>query len=471
MKKQPYISRILRSWRVICLLVLLIVGSVVVYPRNSEGAACSMCNNACWWLCNGTFPVDPVEYLIRTWGTPVQAAGEAKKYIQAMTWVTNLIRMYNAFMDGLNSIINLDRLARLMQIFTEWLHARTTVLLADAKIHADAASNKAAEDKKAAMESSPAEADQFLCNVLKLRMSVPIMQQFADMVTAFLGKGMDAIGRGPADLGNSAQHSADYLRMECGDVESYPEKTGNATDLMPERCRAQHSVPGATTADGYMNAEVLAWGNVFTLPPVTRQSITEGGATFTVSRMTPDPEDETQKRFMMATQYCNTLAGSHASPVHGAQKFTAASIVKDGRHIDCRTLQYEFTSRCAARIGKLTRPDCSQTEYKAFCDSSMEACAAAKTAGLDLTEEYHDCPNGLNLYQLERLSVMMCGSSRRQQSEGAQGRKPGEQAPILTYCSQMKEYWDEQIANEQRELNAAILGIVNNRECFVGTGK
>ena len=460
-----------RGWKVLALLTFVFLfASDFVGPREAK-ATCYTCNNSCPMACNGQVGIDPVGFLIQNWGTPAQAAGEAKKYMQTMTWLTNLIRMYNAFKDGLNSLIDMDRLARLMQITTEWLHAHMATRLTDAKIQADSASNKAAEDYKAALESSGTSADQYLCNALKLRMAIPIMQQFADMVTDFLGKGMDAVGRGPADLGNSAQHSADYLKMECGDVENYPNKTGNMADQMPERCRALHAVPGASTADAYMDIGVLSLTKTFTLPPVKRQSVTEGGITYKVSRLTPDPEVETQKGFMMATQYCNTLAGAHPSPVHGAQKFTAASIVKDGRHVDCRTLQYEFSSRCAARIGKLTRPDCSQPEFKAFCDSSIEACAAAKTAGLDLGQEYHDCANGLNLYQLERISVLMCGSSRRQQSEAAQGTKPGEQAPILTFCSQLQDYWKEQIMLEEEGLRAAVRGVMLNRECFAGTGK
>jgi len=455
-------------------LLLVLAVSVGIVLTIGTGPILASCD--CWCspgICDGaTTTMTPYEMALEEANWAETSAQLAEKNTGLVANLASMVKTYNAWMDGLKKWLDSQNTAASAELLGERLKAHTLEKTTDGVNAVREQTERAGESIAAAQEHPrPTGADQYLCNVLKLRLAIPVMQQFADMVGEFLAQGIGAVGRGPTDRGNNTQHSADMLALKCGKVPGYPEPTGNVKDQLPPECRAVVSVPGSSAADMESNAQVLDFSRVYTIPPLKRESVTENGVTYKVSRFDPNMEDQGQKRFVTATQFCYTMAGAHPAPPYGVGKLTAESIVKEGKSVSCRAIQSAFVSQCTYRIGKLTKPDCSRDEMKGFCGPAIEGCAAAKEAHVQLGASYANCQNGLNLYQMERMSVLMCGASRRVQHEGHQGTKEGDVAPLLTVCDIMKALWEDQLNLEQKNLLDAVKGVINNRECFDGTGR
>ncbi|MDD2325029.1 MAG: hypothetical protein PHW63_03325 [Alphaproteobacteria bacterium] len=385
----------------------------------------------------------------------------AYKFVTA-TWTT-MTTFLNTAMDKLGIQRTTDDKAMLAakQIAFEG-DKRFTTYVADAKTK----NILTKEQMRRAADPAPGlPSDQFLCNVLMARKAPLELVKFARMFSAVIQRGVDAAYRGPWSNGDGPEYYDDFERSHAemaNMVDGYNLNTEEATNL-PD-------VSSSTDMDSSVDA--ISRDRTYIVPPAKLVDRTMNGQAVKVMTFEPDKTSErdwaAQDRWVKATRLCYTLAGPRPSPPPINARDSEASRRKRAKYDSCRARQNAFIKQCSDRVAVLTRPNCDLDEMKPFCEVALDACEAANDAQIELEPSYNDCRNGLSLYEFEKISNMMCGSTRRFQSEGFAAASHDEQIRVLGVCGHLMSKWQERIDMEDEAFDLAVRGMRDIRECYNG---
>ena len=428
----------------------------LVVPVCQPHPPCNQC------LCNFDITMDPTLAMAEANHGALLDAGTAAKVTEFIAWADSILETVAVFMQKMQMMYDIHGDVVSSRVLGDAVLSKTTIAIADAEILAYSQHPIAKEGARRAMETgvSAGGADQFLCNVIKTRQALPAMEEFSRMVARIITEGIAHTylrqdGNGPTITIHDAL-------LKCGRVENFEKKTGNPIDAPPE-CQAIANLSGMGMDDFSIDARSLSRDNVYTLPPLRPTSQTVNGTTVQVPMFVPEAEDvkikEAMDRWMAASQYCYTVAAFRPAPPYGVEQQTPTGMAKLKKYNECRAKQELFSYQCAYRLGKLTRPDCSDPDMVGFCLTGQEACLAARDAELNLGSDYKDCQNGLSLDQLEYVSMMLCGATRSVQSDILNNQSEGEKFKTLSRCAKAKTKWQEKLDMEeaafQRSLHAA----------------
>ena len=305
--------------------------------------------------------------------------------------------------------------------------------------------------------------DQFLCNVLLARQAPLELVKFARMFSSVIQRGVDATYRGPWSNGNGPEYYADFAKSHeemANVIDGYDPATASPSNL-PD-------VSSSTDLDSSVDA--ISRDRTYIVPPVKLVDTTMNGQTVKVMTFVPDKTSErdwgAQDRWVKATRLCYNLAGPRPSPPPINTRDSEASRRKRAQYDTCRARQNTFIKQCADRIGAMTRPNCDIDEMKPFCEVAQDACEAAADAKIQLEPSFNDCRNGLSLYEFEKISNLMCGSTRRFQSEGFAGAPQDEQIRVLAVCGHLMSKWEERIQMEDEAFDLAVRGMRDIQDCY-----
>lgn len=361
------------------------------------------------------------------------------------------------------------------KLISDELYGEIELKQTNAQIQAYTENDVAAMEGEAAMKSgiNANGADQFLCNVIKVRQGVPVMDDFANMVSRIIAMAIDSTY---VTGGTGVKLAVTDRLMRCGMAEGFDLKTSNPLDAeQPEACRAPVTLTGMGTSELDVNAAYLSRGEVYTLPPVKTISYEQNGVAQEVHVFNPEDEDpavaESMKRWMQAAQYCHQVAGYRPPPPLGKGQLSPKGRAKMAKIAECRARQDLFAMRCSYRLARLTRPNCGDPDMKAFCATAIEACAAAKTMNLVLDPSYNSCTNGLSADQLEFVSIQLCDSTHRIESDALSGESEGQKLLNIARCSKLKSDWKIKLDREDANFRRAVEGLQDIRDCFIEADK
>jgi len=322
--------------------------------------------------------------------------------------------------------------------------------------------------------SGASAAEQFLCNLILARQVLPVMTEFARIVSYNVSTGILRRYRAKTSDGNGPQFIGDAGQIRRGAYGQNRAKTGDPIDGAGEDEVDDPSLRTTGFASADTSVTTLSFERVLSIPPVKDVTRTVDGVAQTVKDFVPDPENrnyDAQRLWLVARDFCYNMAGPRPSPPRDEEMDTPEGKTKFARFITCQARHSQAVKRCADRLGKITRPDCSNEDFKAFCDASIEACDAARTAGLQLSPAYNDCSNGLSLYQAEYLSVQLCGSNRRLQADINAGTRGEAGVGTLLLCRIMQANWEKQIRDEEQALIRSVTALAEGGACWNDTGR
>jgi hypothetical protein len=386
-----------------------------------------------------------------------------------ISWTSRIMQFLDNMIESLTNSIGDS--ARTQNAVRE-MKTETEVRAADAVI--DSRARNAVDQKKlqyAADHAMPLPSEQFLCNLLLTRQVVPVMVEFARIISRVVNKGMDERYTSKTSDGTGPQYISDAWKLKCGKYGTNWPKTGTILDGAPEECREGPTTPTIGYADSDVSIEALSTDKSYVMPPIKDVEKTIDGVKLQVKDVVPDEGNEAQRGWIIARQYCYNLAGPRVTPPYGVNIDTPDGQTKFAKFTTCMARQSAFNKKCADRLGKLTRPDCSNDDFKVFCQASMQACDAAREANIALPPEYNNCADGLSLYQAEYLSNQLCGSTRRIQADKISGTTEPKAIRTLVMCKLMDNAWKKQIQEEESSFRKAVLGIQEMKDCWAGSGR
>ncbi len=444
-------------------LGLVFLGVLSVLPP-SRAIACHS-----YEVCYGDTTKDWINDALQKASEAVNDAGNYAKE-------SGLGKMYTAFSDIKNAFSDLMGLSEdkakenlEAKLAADLLYGKMDMMSTNAQIQADTDGHMAALAAESAMNAgiNAGGADQFLCNVVKVRQGVPVMDDFATMVARIIAMAIDATYAVGTD---GPRFWVNETLLRCGMAEGYELKTGNPLDDVPAQCRAPVQLTGLGTAELDMNASFLARDNSYVLPFVKEVEVETNGVKQKYHVFSTEAEDEavaeSMKRWMKAAQYCYLVADYRPPPPIGAGALTPVGRAKTARFASCRARQALFTMRCAYRLARLTKPNCGDPDMKPFCSTAIEACAAAKTMNLVLDPSYNGCTNGLSADQSEYISIPLCDSTHRVESDALSGETEGQKLLNLARCSKLKADWQDKLDREDANFRRSVQGLSDIKDCF-----
>ncbi|HAX90877.1 MAG TPA: hypothetical protein DCY07_01525 [Rhodospirillaceae bacterium] len=463
LKQEGWVGLLLkRARRVLMVFVALsLIGGAVLAPQPAQAVVRS-----------GDVVYSPTSLAISIWGTLAELAQWVKKHEAILTIVNWIAQIVQMFQDGLVKLRQTWGASAQVQLGAQHLKVKTEMEIAEAIINARAVDAVNSEKLVHIAEHSiPPASEQFLCNLILARQVVPVMTEFARIISSVVTRGMNERYRSKTSDGSGPQYVADAWNLKCGKYGTNWAPTGNIIDGVPPECRAEITPPNIGYADGDVSADTLGRDKIYTVPPIVNVEKEINGVTQTVRDFVPEEGNEAHRQWIMARQYCYNVAGPRVSPPWGADIDKPDGKTKYGRFATCLAQQSAFVKICSDRLAKLTQPDCSNKDFKVFCDASVQACDAARKANIVLPPAYNDCGNGLSLYQAEYLSNILCGSNRRIQADKHGGAKDPDGTRTLMMCQLMKEAWEKRMEDEDKAFLRAVISIQNMKECWIGAGR
>lgn len=380
---------------------------------------------------------------------------------------TGFTTFMNTFQSSMKKLWDDHGKSTVAQTTAQRMQATMTTEAAQAVI--DAGTNNMVLEVKAkhlAAHIMPPASEQFLCNLILARQAVPVMTEFARIISKTVAIGMDARYRSRGSDGNGPQYAMDAWQIKCGQYGDNRPKTGNSIDGVPVECRAETTAPTIGYADGHMSMDTLSRNKVYTVPPVKEVQKNINGKIETVADFFPEKGNEAHRQWLVARDYCYNIAGPRPSPPRDEDLDKPAGKAQFMQFTKCLSRQSAFVKLCADRLGKLTRPDCSNNDFKEFCEASVQACDAAREAQIVLPPEYNNCNDGLSFYQAEYLSSALCGSTRRIQAESHGGTQNHKKISTLVMCQVMRESLEKRQQDEDKVLRRAWQGMQSMKDCW-----
>lgn len=324
---------------------------------------------------------------------------------------------------------------------------------------------------KAAMQTTmPPPTEQFLCNQISACQAPVAMGQFSRIVSRMIADGIALRYRDASDDGAGPAYARDQLanKQERG----YFNKLDGADQSLASPTTGSDS--GLADADISVNS--LALDAVLQVPPMKKMTKTFPSGR-SMEFIAPDvnagstaPNDVAEKKaWIAAVDYCTRLAGPRPTPPTGKELDTPDGRVKRAQWEHCASLQNDFVQLCSDRVGMLSKPDCSNDDYKNICEAALQGCNAARDAQMSLPSGLRDCASGANQYQMEQLCNSMCESSRRYQAGATVGQRHDEMMADIAMCQLSSNIWQKRIALQEEVFKQAIDAMKNLDSCWKAT--
>ncbi|MDX9689995.1 MAG: hypothetical protein RBT70_05935 [Alphaproteobacteria bacterium] len=349
--------------------------------------------------------------------------------------------------------------------------AKTEEILANAEIDALTSNRRMKTRLDQALHgqlSVPSE--QFLCNSIVARGSLPILREYASSISTPLLQGYNNRGRGKGVDGSGVQYSKDRDDARCGRYgsENNNPATGSILDAAPD-CQADDIGAGLGYGDKAIDAASLGFDRAYTTP--ARRQVTDRSGN-TVWEYYADPEDnDSQRQWLAVREYCFNAGGPRPTPPWGEDIPTPKGYESRSTFETCASRESKFAKQCLYRLAKISRPNCDDPNMTEVCNAAVKSCDAARATKLYLPPEFNNCSEGLSLYQAEYIANNLCGTPRYVQALVNGGATHAEVQRYLLECTKAKDSWQKQIDQEEYAFNRAMYGYILHSECYAGANR
>ncbi len=323
--------------------------------------------------------------------------------------------------------------------------------------------------KVAAETTKTPPSDQYLCNKIVSCQAEVLTRPFARQIARIVGEGVMMRYRGAKDDGAGVDYAVKEEGIRCGRYVSVDDlKFGSDVDGYSDDCLGPEMGPldiGLKDAD--ISSRILSGEVTLEVPPMKQETLKTAAGDVKISVPNPDKENAAQLFWMAAIQYCYQLAGPRPSPPHGRDMATPAGRVARAQWNHCASLQNAFIKQCADRVGNLSRPDCSVSELKPYCDELQKACYSAQNADFQPGSVASKCGKGYSLNQaVHDLCHPMCGSGRQEQSSAMGGATDPEMQKSRGSCQIVSDSGETRSLTEDMAFLAAVKSMKKLNECW-----
>lgn len=415
-------------------------------------------------VCPGDTVIDAkkiaaAEERMAEWGVKIA------EYMEIITGFLNLGKLFQAMSDLFGD--DIDKLAAFKEA-QAFIRGEKQAEYENFRTEADLAIKLAGADAQIAEKAVRRDQkNDLLCYTLAARETAPAMKAYAGILSEWVMRGFtsDRTGDGPA-------YAARDRAMTCGTLNKNDPKTGNSADS-PGNCGAGGEVTLAggqkvSMADAGFTVLSLSPGRaVLMMPPlVEKEVMMPSGVKMKVSIAQAEAGNAQQQLWIAARDVCYRMMGPRPNPPVAEAAESDSGRKAAATFAKCMALQTPFMKVCADRLAYITRPNCKDPKFKAFCEASQTTCKAAIAHGLQLPPSFEDCKNGLNPYEAEYISNYMCATGIRATNMAANGQPGAEQPKNDEKCNESRLKWERRLAADDALFIEATKGAQAVRSCW-----
>lgn len=250
-------------------------------------------------------------------------------------------------------------------------------------------------------------------------------------------------------------------------------KYGNPIDGYPESCFDLTTKVG-TFKRTFVDADILA-------------STIDGAVTLEIPRMDSvqyeladgqamvatiaNPQNNEQKMWIAAMNYCLQMAGPKPTPPAGRFANTQMGVVLTGMYRSAIAKASAHVEKCGRIVGYYSRPNADMTDQR---EAGNKVCRSAigkagSTNYLDqitLNEKFGGCTQGLSKYQMEYLDRLVCKSPQSYMLDANSGALTPEMMDQAVACGSAWNLWELNTATLQGSLVDLTRGFMKVRKEF-----
>lgn len=290
----------------------------------------------------------------------------------------------------------------------------------------------------------------YLCNVININLATPSLAIFKNILSEKLQRGYSNSYRSAGADGNGPQAIAHARSIALGEYD-YP---STCNPIESDDCVV--SAADRVFIDASMLAETLDLNRAYTMPKATNDNDAQEVAPL---------EDESEKMWMAAWQYCYNALGFRPSMLRGKNIDTPQGLRQRTEFGICSSRQSAFAKGCFDRLAWITRPNCEDSTFEAACETGKLACEAAEAAGVTLPSSY-DCEKGLSYYQSREISVFLCKADSHVFEATKAGATASELSRYGLSCNMHEAIWTKSKVIQESTFSAAMLGMIDASECM-----
>ena len=471
MKKKSGFSR-LRKAIAMALVFWMTLSGLAVFPAGSGMAAGASENAAAstdetsgigFWL---TF--DLPNFIAETLGISIDTAGFAKT-IKAIQEVISVI---NSIIKLINDVFG-EIFAALGSVIQgvlggKRLEGELAKRMADAKISADFNDQKLALEMDAVMNNARPK-NAHLCRKIVGSQFSRSLEDYKNGVARSIVDAIRFRQRGPGRDGAGPRGTIQATEMRCLN------KYGNPIDGYPDSCvDTTTSIPpfGRKLTDADLLAATMDGSVTLEYPHrdvVSEQ--TQNGQTLLVARAVL--QNDNQRMWLAAVNYCMQMAGPRPTPPTGAQAKTPNGMVLTSLFNHGTARESAYADKCAKVVAYHTRPNPTDSpdivqQHEELCAKSVKG-VMGKTNYIPeetLIEKFGNCKIGLSPYQIDYLQALTCKTPQYFMLSSNSGVLYPEMMDDAMTCGSAWNTWQLNMATLHGGLVDAVKGFMGNRKLW-----
>lgn len=308
---------------------------------------------------------------------------------------------------------------------------------------------------------------RYICDKVETCKMPMHMETYSRLVSRMVSDGIHMRYRGETDDGDGPQYVKTTKEIRCGEKSGTENiKFGSNVGGDSSSCRGKKLTEYFTMQDADLTVSSVGRDKVLEVPSFKKGTYTDSSGTQNVNVPEPKAGKSKQSMWMAALNYCYQLAGPRPTPPYGDAAETPEGKVKRAQWNHCAAQQEAFIKQCADRIGRLSRPDCSNDDMKDLCTAIEKGCKAANEANVVSKEFLDGCSNGLSLYQTEHLCNAMCGSKKQNEVAAQAGAPHYKLLADLALCSIVRNSWERKMEEQDKAFLKAVDGMESLDECW-----
>lgn len=269
------------------------------------------------------------------------------------------------------------------------------------------------------------------CRTTLLHQLATTTEDYAEAVSRIVLTALESMYRGQFAAGDNAMFAAMMHQQRCthkfaSPIDGYP--NGGDQDCVDEETKVGSFE--RTFIDADLTPFMMDGAVTLEMPylEAVEQQITPDQ---TVKFLQAKPENENQRAWVAALNYCVNLVGPRPVPPYGKERETPYGLMKTVIFSQGLAIEGIGDKQCADLIAYYTRPNPKQNKdlikkQENLCDIAWLSRDEVSVNGQKLRGKYDNCKNGLSPYQAQMLERSVCKSAKemvKALENGGQQRK------------------------------------------------
>ncbi|MDD3182876.1 MAG: hypothetical protein PHD48_08760 [Alphaproteobacteria bacterium] len=375
-------------------------------------------------------------------------------------------QVLNLITDGFNAVFG---------ALFDTLHGILGAKIIDAEIETDMVNyvinsnmqDKITANKMAFVAAHAVPLNTHLCRQTIIRQGASSAQELVDGVAHIITDAYlsEQRGLGQDQAGPSGVMKANELRCL--------NKYGNPIDGYPATCYNLDTKVGPfkrTLVDADILPSTLDGAVTLELPKMDHVQYQSADGQTMVATIA-NPQNDEQRMWLAATNYCLQLAGPKPTPPAGKAALTSVGLATTGMYRSALAAGSSLVNQCGRVVGYYTRPNedmaVARENGNKVCRSSIGA--AGKTNYLDektIKEKFYDCKQGMSKYQLDYMDHLVCKSPQYYMLSAHSGVLTPNMMKDAVSCGLGWVGWELSTATLQGSLVEVVSGHMKNRKTF-----